>query len=181
MKMNVRPTPIVAAIFLLAIAAGMPLHAAEIYKWVDENGVVHFSDNPPPPENQAAEKIAVEDSRPSDWDPEQDIYGVEEQAARMQAMREDMETKRQDRLERQRQQAAMQPQPQPREQERYGYPAITDQDREKIFGLNSARLYGVDVEATRKAMPADGLAAVKKTYRESGGERSDTAFGWVPA
>ena len=66
-------------------------------------------------------------------------------------------------------------------QERYGYPAITDQDREKIFGLNSARLYGVDVEATRKAMPADGLAAVKKTYRESGGERSDTAFGWVPA
>jgi hypothetical protein len=122
MKMNVRPTPIVAAIFLLAIAAGMPLHAAEIYKWVDENGVVHFSDNPPPPENQAAEKIAVEDSRPSDWDPEQDIYGVEEQAARMQAMREDMETKRQDRLERQRQQAAMQPQPQPREQERYGYP-----------------------------------------------------------
>ncbi len=31
-------------------------------------------------------------------------------------------------------------------QETYGYPALTDEIKAKIFGINSARLYGVDVE-----------------------------------
>ncbi len=31
-------------------------------------------------------------------------------------------------------------------QERYGYPALTDEIKAKIFGISSARLYGVDVE-----------------------------------
>jgi S1-C subfamily serine protease len=38
-------------IFLLAIAIGVlfgtPLQAGKIYKWIDERGVVHFSDQPP--------------------------------------------------------------------------------------------------------------------------------------
>jgi len=66
-------------------------------------------------------------------------------------------------------------------QEQFGYPALTAEDKDKIFGLNSARLYGIDVDASRKAFPTDQLAAVKQTYRESGGERTDTAFGWVAA
>ena len=66
-------------------------------------------------------------------------------------------------------------------QEQYGYPALTDEDREKIFGLNAARLYGIDVDASRAAFPGDKLAAAKQEYRESGGQRSDTAFGWVAA
>jgi predicted TIM-barrel fold metal-dependent hydrolase len=66
-------------------------------------------------------------------------------------------------------------------QERFGYPALTAQDKEKIFGLNAAKLYGIDVDAARTAFPNDQLAAVKQTYRESGGERTDTAFGWVAA
>ena len=33
-------------------------------------------------------------------------------------------------------------------QERYGYPALTDELKAKIFGLNSAELYGIDVPDT---------------------------------
>ena len=37
-------------------------------------------------------------------------------------------------------------------QERYGYPALTDEVKRKVFGLNAARLFGVDPEATRCAL-----------------------------
>jgi predicted TIM-barrel fold metal-dependent hydrolase len=46
-------------------------------------------------------------------------------------------------------------------QEQKGYPAITDQMRAQIFGLNSARLYGVDVEATRCTLASDAFAATR--------------------
>ena len=42
-------------------------------------------------------------------------------------------------------------------QERYGYPALTDEVKRKVFGLNAARLFGVDPEATRCAL--DGVRA----------------------
>jgi hypothetical protein len=34
-------------------------------------------------------------------------------------------------------------------QEGYGYPAITDEDRKKIFGGNLARLLGIDTSMRR--------------------------------
>ena len=46
-------------------------------------------------------------------------------------------------------------------QERFGYPAITDALRRKIFGLNAASLFGLDVEATRCALTTDPLADAK--------------------
>lgn len=30
------------------LAVGLPLHAATVYKWTDEQGNTHFSDDPPP-------------------------------------------------------------------------------------------------------------------------------------
>jgi uncharacterized protein len=33
--------------------------------------------------------------------------------------------------------------------EQYGYPALTDDVKAKIFGLNAAKLYGVDPNAVR--------------------------------
>ena len=33
--------------------------------------------------------------------------------------------------------------------EQYGYPALTDDVKAKIFGLNAAKLYGVDPNAAR--------------------------------
>ena len=46
-------------------------------------------------------------------------------------------------------------------QERFGYPAITDALRRKVFGLNAAKLFGLDPEATRCALAADPLTAAQ--------------------
>jgi len=44
-------------------------------------------------------------------------------------------------------------------QERFGYPAITDAVRRKVFGLNAATLFGLDPEAIRCALATDPLTA----------------------
>lgn len=49
----------------------------------------------------------------------------------------------------------------PEYQERFGYPALTDEVKAKILGLNAARLFEIDVEATRCALDADGLALAR--------------------
>lgn len=46
-------------------------------------------------------------------------------------------------------------------QEEFGYPALTQEVKEKIFGLNAARLYGVDVDATRSEISADDVSALR--------------------
>ncbi|RDJ94208.1 hypothetical protein B4Q13_16265 [Lacticaseibacillus rhamnosus] len=56
---------------------------------------------------------------------------------------------------------------------------ITDEDRARIFGLNAAKLYNVDVNAQRKAFPNDVLERVKQAYLEEGGMRENDAHGWV--
>ena len=66
-------------------------------------------------------------------------------------------------------------------QEEFGYPALTDADKEKILGLNAARLYGIDAEAARTALPADGLARLKTWYSHDGGRPSNTQYGWIKA
>lgn len=111
---------------LLAIGCACALfaaeiRAAEIYRWVDENGVVNFSQTAPPSQDSAPQVVEIEETRPSDWDPEDDIYGVEEQAARMQAKREEMDKKRQDRLEQKNREKTLVA-PQYREPETYNYP-----------------------------------------------------------
>lgn len=50
--------------------------------------------------------MAIEDDRPSDFDPEDDPFNVAEQQQRMAALREEREIKRQERLEIRRRQAA---------------------------------------------------------------------------
>ena len=65
--------------------------------------------------------------------------------------------------------------------EKFGYKKITKEDKAKIFGLNAARIYGVNVKAKRTALPADGLEKLKIAYLERGGQRSNAAYGWVRA
>ena len=63
--------------------------------------------------------------------------------------------------------------------EKFGYKKITKEDKAKIFGLNAAKLYKVDVKAKRNALPADSLSKLKMAYLDRGGERSNAAYGWV--
>ncbi|QPH54519.1 hypothetical protein [Pontivivens ytuae] len=59
--------------------------------------------------------------------------------------------------------------------EGYGVPALTDQDKANILGLNAARLHGIDVEAKKKASAADPFGrGPDKSYAEpnSGGDEA---------
>ncbi len=64
-------------------------------------------------------------------------------------------------------------------QEQFGYAAITEADKDIIFGKNVAGLYGIDVAAQRSAIPADSLSQMKAAYIERGAEPSHTQYGWV--
>jgi predicted TIM-barrel fold metal-dependent hydrolase len=66
-------------------------------------------------------------------------------------------------------------------QTKFGYRAISAQDREQIFGLNSARLFDINVKEARKAIPADALSQMKVAYEDEGAEPSMTQYGWVAA
>ena len=65
--------------------------------------------------------------------------------------------------------------------EKFGYKPITKEDKAKIFGLNAAKLYNIDVNAKRNVLPADSLEKLKVAYLNSGGQRSNAAYGWVRA
>jgi predicted TIM-barrel fold metal-dependent hydrolase len=50
--------------------------------------------------------------------------------------------------------------------EEFGYPEVTDDIKRKIFGLNAARIYEIDVDAVRCTLPGDQIAAAKREYVE---------------
>ena len=64
-------------------------------------------------------------------------------------------------------------------QAEFGYAPITDEDKEKILGLNAAKIFDVDVNAARHAFPDDGLSRLKAEYLHEGAEPSNTQYGWV--
>lgn len=65
--------------------------------------------------------------------------------------------------------------------ERFGYTKLTKDDRAKIFGLNAAKIYGVDPGEKLEALPADALSRFKTAYLDEGGQRDNAAYGWVRA
>jgi hypothetical protein len=48
-----------------------------------------------------------------------------------------------------------------------------------IFGGNSARLYNVSVKSAAAPIATDRIAAIAREYREHGGRRSNTRYGYV--
>ena len=70
-------------------------------------------------------------------------------------------------------------------QEKYGFAPLgpaTGPVKRAIFGLNTARVFGVDVTAERNPVPPDfqdRLAKMKAEYQEGGPEPSNTYYGWV--
>lgn len=56
-------------------------------------------------------------------------------------------------------------------QDQYGYPPLDATNKAKIFGLNSARIYGVDVAAKRCAVDACETAQLKRRLDDEFGPR----------
>jgi predicted TIM-barrel fold metal-dependent hydrolase len=61
---------------------------------------------------------------------------------------------------------------------KYGYAELTDAIKDQIFGLNAAKLFGIDVKAKRQAIKADKLSQLKEEYRQNP-TPSNTQYGWV--
>jgi len=65
---------------------------------------------------------------------------------------------------------------------RFGYAPLTSEVKAKIFGLNAARLYGIDPAAKRNPIPNDYIDLLRKHYKESGTPTpTNTQYGWVRA
>jgi predicted TIM-barrel fold metal-dependent hydrolase len=62
--------------------------------------------------------------------------------------------------------------------DKYKYPQLTDAIKDQIFGLNAAKLFGVDPKAKRKAIKADKLTKIREEYRQHPAP-SNTQYGWV--
>ena len=65
--------------------------------------------------------------------------------------------------------------------EKFGYSKITKQDKARIFGLNAAKIYGVNPDTVRRAIRDDDLTRIKRAYRDRGIEPDNAAHGWVRA
>ena len=65
--------------------------------------------------------------------------------------------------------------------EKFGYKKLTKDDKAKIFGLNAAKVYGIDLKEKLKQFPKDTLTKLKTAYLDDGGQRENAAHGWVRA
>ena len=63
--------------------------------------------------------------------------------------------------------------------DKHGYAPLTRAAKEQIFGLNAARVFGVDVGAKRNEIPKDYLTRVKMAYLDEGATPSHHWYGWV--
>ena len=63
--------------------------------------------------------------------------------------------------------------------EKYHYQPLTDDVKAQVFGLNAARLFGVDVDAERHAVPSDYVGRLRISYLEEGPEPSHRVYGWI--
>ncbi|MBI3468685.1 MAG: amidohydrolase [Planctomycetes bacterium] len=63
--------------------------------------------------------------------------------------------------------------------EKFGYQKLSKEDKAKIFGLNAAKIYGIDPQAQRTLLPEDTVEKLKTAYLNHGGQRENAAYGWV--
>jgi predicted TIM-barrel fold metal-dependent hydrolase len=62
--------------------------------------------------------------------------------------------------------------------EKHKYPALTDEIKDQILGLNAAKVIGIDPAAKRAAIKADKLTQLRHEYRRNPSP-SNTQYGWV--
>ncbi|HLG17108.1 MAG TPA: amidohydrolase family protein [Blastocatellia bacterium] len=62
--------------------------------------------------------------------------------------------------------------------EKFGYRKLTPEIKAKVFGLNAARIYKIDVKAKRNAIKTDKIAQAREQYLQDP-RPSNTQFGWV--
>ena len=62
--------------------------------------------------------------------------------------------------------------------EERGSAELTDEIKNQIFGLNAAKLFGVDSKKSRAAIKTDKLTKLREEYRRDPAP-ANTQYGWV--
>lgn len=91
-----RFSEILGALVLVSAVAHGSAVAGAAYRWVDEDGGVHFSDLPPVVDGRAVESIEIPVPHPPIPNAGEDYYSVTNQVRRMQEQRLAMEKARRD-------------------------------------------------------------------------------------
>lgn len=84
-------------VFLCTLLASAPASAAEVFKWVDDEGIPHFSDQMPAAQNTKVSRIVLAANNPANYDPLEDQYSIRNQAARTSKAYKKVEEKREER------------------------------------------------------------------------------------
>jgi predicted TIM-barrel fold metal-dependent hydrolase len=63
--------------------------------------------------------------------------------------------------------------------EKHRYQPLTPEVKKQIFAGNAARLFKIDLQARRNAVPRDYLGRMKLAYQEAGARPSHRFYGWV--
>lgn len=101
-----RQEKISATLIMLCCLSDSPVHAAEIFRWVDAEGVVHFSDTAPKSSTSAVARITVDAANSPDYVPGNNEHAILRQAERISARYEELKARREAR-NRSRQETAM--------------------------------------------------------------------------
>ena len=143
---------------LLTLCAGLAVsaNAAEIYRWVDEDGVVHFSDARPR-DDASVITLRLEDTNAEDYDPATDPYSVLNQAARISRSRIDTELARSERAQQAREPAG----------DEEFYPPYTDYDY--AYGYRRPLAYVVPLPFRRAPTHQPGAARRQQSALEQTG------------
>lgn len=65
---------------------------------------------------------------------------------------------------------------------RFGWKPLTPEVKQQIFGLNAARVYGIDPNTKRNPVPGDYIEKLRRLYQQSGSPSpSNTQYGWIRA
>jgi predicted TIM-barrel fold metal-dependent hydrolase len=65
---------------------------------------------------------------------------------------------------------------------RFGWKPLTSEVKRQIFGLNAARVYGIDIEVKRNPVPTDYIEKLRRLYKQTAAAvPSNTQYGWVAA
>ena len=91
--------PLVFALVLGGLAPGNAATADEIFRWVDDEGIVHFSQWAPPEDSDNVASLIVHSTNPPDYDPANDPYSISNQAERTNAAWQALAARREDRRE----------------------------------------------------------------------------------
>lgn len=67
----------IATIAVIALLVSPAVHAAKMYRWVDENGVTHYSTRKPPPENADQDRLKGGTLSPRDTPSPSELADIE--------------------------------------------------------------------------------------------------------